>query len=232
MNKKDSLDSLLYQYAEKALDDKYESEIDHYLNKLEEENLSMDISFKEFWENRSKYENSPTIIRKKRKKLALTLVASLIFAVILIGPSRVATYADYIYNKIVTVFKEGTNINYKDDFSSKKFIVQKLNYIPEGFELVEENNIKEIPREYDAYYINKKTEKHISYIQRIVSKDSVTLDTEDAKTYEKKIDDKKAFIIEKGDFNTILVEYNNYIYLLDGNIPLEELEKMFISIFE
>lgn len=233
MTKKDSIDKLLYQYAEKAFDEKFDKKIEYYTEKIEEENIQMDVSFKEFWQNKDKYKNISTIKRKRKNKFALIIVASLIVAVIIIGPNNVATYADYIYQKIISVFKEGTNIKYKDDFSEEKaFVVQKLKYIPNGFELVEESNLNETPTEYDAYYVNEKTEEQIHYIQRIISKDSINLDTENAITYERKIDNKNTTIVEKEDFNTILCEFDGYLYLLDGNIELDELEEVFTSILK
>ena len=43
MNKKDSLDKLLYQYAEKPLNDMYDTLVDKYENDEEFNNLEMNI---------------------------------------------------------------------------------------------------------------------------------------------------------------------------------------------
>lgn len=233
MTKKDSIDKLLYQYGEKAFEKKYDTEIEKYEEEMEKENIKMDISFEEFWENKDKVKKTINKKKKRKSKVFSIIAASLIIGVIIVGPSNVVTYADYIYHKIIDVFKEGTNIKYKDDFSKKEdFIIQKLQYIPDDFELIEESNVRETPNEYYSYYTSKTTEDHILYNQSLIKKDSITLDTENAKTYEKRIDDKKVFVVEKDGFNTFLSEDNQYIYLLEGNVDVEELERMFISIFK
>lgn len=232
MIKKDSIDNLLYQYAEKSLENKYNKEINESEKEIEFKNINMDMSFNDFWKKLNK--NKTTIRRKKRKKVITAIVASLVFAVIVIGPNNIVTYADILYKKIIDVFKEGTNIKYIEDLSKNTDMkLQKIKYIPKGFYLEDEyKDISEGQLYYDALYLDENTDNFFNYHLSNIDNNNITLDTENAKTYEKRIDGKKAFIVEKKENIIILVEYDNYVYLLDGNIDLETLEKVFKSIFE
>lgn len=225
MTKKDSIDELLYQYAENILNEKYDTFIEKYYTDEKFKDLEMNVSFEEFWENKDKIKKTIQK-KKKRKRIVTILVASLIFTVVFIGPKELVTYAKEIYSKIVTVLEDRTNIEYNST-ESNVLKIKEPTYIPENYSIVDRFNEDNV---FSLTYSNGIEEESIFYQIYPMEGMTLSLDTEESKIYSKKINNMKINCIENDKANTAYYENEHQIYLLTGKINIDELIKMLESL--
>ncbi len=227
MISKDSIDKLLYKYAENSLEDLYDHQINQYLINIEQENLTMKTSFNEFWKNKDNFKKKNIIKQKKIKKIISIIAASLIFAIILIGPSKIATYANEIFTTIKTKLSDRTIIEYDIDENLHVLNI-KPTYIPNGYSIIDEY---EDIYSFALTYSNGNPENDIFYENFPPSNGTtLSLDTENSKTYSRNINGLKIDCIENDKMNTVYYETDNQIYTIAGKINIEELFKMLESV--
>ncbi|WP_100065993.1 DUF4367 domain-containing protein [Miniphocaeibacter massiliensis] len=227
MQEKYSIDELLNNYAEKILESKYDREAENITSNIKKENIQMDISFQQFWENKDKLKNKTTIKKKRKRKTLVILVATLILAII-IGPKNIATYATEVYNKLVTVLEDRTIITY--DVEVANIEIKKPTYIPKGYKITDEFNES---NKFVLTYSNGLEEEVIIFDISPLGSLTNPTDTEDSKTYTKKILNREVSCIENDKGNMVYCEVENQLYSVWGNnIDIDELFKMLESVLK
>ena len=225
MVKKDLIDELLYKYGESAFEKKYNDDIENYTNKMEEENIKMSLSFDEFWNG---FNNKNIIKKKRRKNIAFAIVASLIFAFIVIGPSNVATFSKEMIQKLVVISNDKIFITF-EEAGNYEFQYTIPNYVPENYEIVD--TFKE-DKFYVINYSNGNEKENINYGISSVEGTGINNDGENAKMHTIKIEGVEVIVIETPRRNTLDCAIDSQIYSLTSTLETEELIKMMESILK
>ncbi len=200
-----------------------------------EEELSKSISFSEDFN-----EKMEKLFKQERKKEFLKKLSSVskrvaIFAVIIIFAISIVAFSVEafrvkIFNFFIDVKKEYTTfkkdeVNLEDNNTNPvkaRILIGSylLDYIPEGFELVESSSNAMMTR---AKFSNN----NLTINLRIAPENlSISLDTEDTKNEKIDIDGKKCNYIERQNENYLLWYDNDKVVTLSGNITKEELIKI------
>ncbi len=199
-----------------------------------EEEISK-VSFSDEFEERMKHQleifeesnkkNKRSKLLYKTKNIAIKVAASFFLTIALMSVFVATSKA--VQYRFMKVFIEVFNIKTDFDFGKSADTTQnstsladKLNYIPMGLTVTNEEN-------YDLIHVIKLESEEGNSIEIIRQRDgALTVDTEKAKTYEKIIGNYNCFISEKEDTVTIVFSEEDYVYTVISNLNMEETTKI------
>ncbi len=163
-------------------------------------------------------------LRPRLFLIVVLLMVGMSMTVFAIEPIR-----EGIYQLIERCFSDHTDISFEKVQSEikgqeeeiKEFKPQKLEYVPEGYVL---ENEEKLDGEYFCNYIDKK-ERYFNYSQTNISKFELVSITSDGTRAEKiKVNKKNGYWIEDVDgWNTLLYVHNGYVYSVAGYMKIQNL---------
>lgn len=171
---------------------------------------------KEFFEPESKDDKH----RLSKNTIRFLLIAAILLS-ITITAFAVPASREFIINKL----PNHSEYNVTDGGEVEKVKSVEVNYIPEGFEKVEESKSK-----YNYYYNYKKGKMNFS-VEKLIISGTIYFDTEEYDGENIDINGTEA-IYYRSDNNLSGIIFNNgeYIFIVSGNIDEEELVKIAQSV--
>lgn len=151
--------------------------------------------------------------KPSKKTIKILLIAAILLLTGAITVSANQTYKEYI----ITKFFDYSEYKVVDDDNAKKAVSLKLNYIPSGFEKDDDYGYSCSYKKGNKFFVAEKSELDttIGYNTEIY----------DEKTIE--INGIKAIYYWGGNnYNGIIFNDGEYIYIISGNIDKEELVKI------
>lgn len=163
---------------------------------------------------------------KSSKKIAVIFVVTT--SILFISTISIEAYRLRFFEVVTKVFQEFTSISFKtdEDVTDMELIKNTPQYIPEGFEILEEDINEYV---YRVIYVNMDNEE-IVYQQNIISNGEILLDTEGVTPKTMKIGDQKIDYFTNKGVTQLYWNDDLYIYLLISTTGLEKLTKMAESI--
>lgn len=121
-----------------------------------------------------------------------------------------------------------TRIFIKTDTAPTQLPEIKFNYIPEGFELVEEESF-ELPNTTIITYRNEQNKILQTIISSVEDASIDKSDNENSSYYQIKINDTFGTWVCKREENQLVI-FNKYIFNIKGNISIEEIVRVYKNI--
>lgn len=170
--------------------------------------------------------------RPKRMKKFRNMAAGIVvfLGISMVTVSQVEAFRVPIMRFFSAIQKESTFFGIRKDDGQKvteKFQEHEPSYIPEGYMILDVVEGKDYFR---ITYGDLQDSKQYMFIFQS-HKDSVSVDTEEGNYESIEIAEKQAHYIQEGDRIRVLLDDAEHRYYISGNIPLEEVEKVFESLF-
>lgn len=162
------------------------------------------------------------------KRVAIVILISLCVA--LTTTLSVEAYRIRFFEIITEVFDKFTSIKFQKEglLKGDEFIPIESDYVPEGYKI----SMKEINQYVQKIFYQDKTGKEIIYEQKLISSNSIIVDTENGEIENIKILDQKVTVLKNKGIYQVYWHDEINTYLLIGDIEEQEFLLMAKDIIE
>ena len=220
MNKRDTFDKILDALIDEAIP---------IVESMPDEDLPDErpVEFSEDFERRMEqtFKNAKKKIRRKKLYKYTRRIAAC-FAVLIVASGitvmSVSALRVKLFNLIFNTQETNTEIHFENEDQENMYSDTglELSYVPNGF-VIDKKEIKE-----DRVYLKYRNDNQYFSITVSESSGTLSIDTEDAITEEMYINGNKALYSENTKLKTLTYIYNNYVYVIKGDIEKTEIIKI------